>query len=129
MAVFRVMAVDSKEWLHQMWCLLPRFQIVVGHPWCEAIEDPLRASVYETFAQINGWGSTIQEVIDGSIDNSIDDSIEEFKTSKGGKAAVEQRKKIEGDLKQIKTDLEGLAAKVKPDNVEIAEKVRGKKCD
>ena len=58
-----------------------------------------------------------------------DDSIEEYKSSKGGKAAIEQRKKIEGDLKQIKTDLEGLAAKVKPDNGEIAEKVRRKKCD
>jgi ElaB/YqjD/DUF883 family membrane-anchored ribosome-binding protein len=56
-----------------------------------------------------------------------DDSIEEFKTSKGGKAAVEQRKKIEGELKQIRNDLENLATKVKSENVEIAEKVK-KKC-
>lgn len=53
-----------------------------------------------------------------------DDAIEEYKSSKGGKAAVEQRKKVESELKQIKAEFESLATKVKTENVEIAEKVK-----
>jgi hypothetical protein len=64
----------------------------------------------------------LQERRDGSY-FSLEEAIEQYKSSKGGKAAVEKRKKIEADLKQVSTEAENLIAQMKPLNAESAEKV------